>query len=162
MSTNQPLRRKTVAFFDVDGTIVKSTIVHYYVWLRFPMLHPILRLFWLTHFIPKVIYYYILDKTSRTKFNMGSISQQVTLTEIALRIYRCCSVSIMRSPSIRAGRFGTSPSKLAGIFKIGHAASNPESVAFVSGNSYRDEKVVRVIRFFESLLGTTFPISCPA
>lgn len=80
--------------------MVKSTIVNYYVWLRFPLLHPILRLFWLTHFIPKVIYYYFLDKTSRTKFNMGSISQQVTLTEIALRIYRCRSVSIMRSPSI--------------------------------------------------------------
>ena len=162
MSTNQPFQRKTAAFFDVDGTRVKSTIVHYYVWLRFPLLHPILRLFWPTHFIPKVIYYYFLDKTSRTKFNMGSISQQVTLTEIALRIYRCRSVSIMRSPSILARLFGTSPSNLAGIYKIGHSASILESADFVCGNSYQDGKVVRVIRFFESLLDITFPISCPA
>ena len=25
---------KTVAFFDVDGTLLKSTIVHYYIWMR--------------------------------------------------------------------------------------------------------------------------------
>ncbi len=69
MSINQSLQRKTAAFFDVDGTIVKSTIVHYYVWLRLPMLHPVLRLLWLIHFIPKVIYYFFLDKASRTRFN---------------------------------------------------------------------------------------------
>lgn len=69
MSKNQPPERKTAAFFDVDGTIVKSTIVHYYVWLRFPLLHPALRPFWLIQFAPKVIYYLFLDKASRTKFN---------------------------------------------------------------------------------------------
>ena len=29
-----PNAKKTVAFFDVDGTLLKSTIVHCYVWIR--------------------------------------------------------------------------------------------------------------------------------
>jgi len=69
MSKTQPPERKTAAFFDVDGTIVNSTIVHYYVWLRVPLLPPALRPFWMVQFAPKVIYYLILDKASRTKFN---------------------------------------------------------------------------------------------
>ena len=69
MSKIQPPEQKTAAFFDVDGTIVKSTIVHYYVSLRFPLLHPALRPLWLIQFAPKVIYYLFLDKASRTKFN---------------------------------------------------------------------------------------------
>lgn len=69
MPINQPTEGKIAAFFDVDGTIVKSTIVHYYVWLRFPLLHPLLRPFWLIHFTPKVIFYFFLDKASRSKFN---------------------------------------------------------------------------------------------
>lgn len=69
MSKTQPPEQKTAAFFDVDGTIVNSTIVHYYVWLRLPLLHPVLRPFWLIQFAPKVIYYLFLDKASRTKFN---------------------------------------------------------------------------------------------
>jgi len=69
MPKNQPTERKTAAFFDVDGTIVKSAIVHYYVWLRLPLLHPALRLLWMIQFTPKVFYYLLLDKASRTKFN---------------------------------------------------------------------------------------------
>ena len=69
MSIIQPHEQKTAAFFDVDGTIVKSTIVHYYVSLRLPLLHPALRLLWLIRFAPKILYYLFLDKASRTKFN---------------------------------------------------------------------------------------------
>ena len=60
---------KTAAFFDVDGTIVNTTIVHYYVRFCLRLLPPILRPFWLIGFIPKVVYYLFLDKASRTKFN---------------------------------------------------------------------------------------------
>ena len=60
---------KTAAFFDVDGTIVNATIVHYYVQFRLFLLPAILRPFWLIGFIPKVVYYLFLDKISRTKFN---------------------------------------------------------------------------------------------
>lgn len=60
---------KTAAFFDVDGTIVNTTIVHYYARFRLSLLLPVLRPFWLIGFIPKVVYYLFLDKASRTKFN---------------------------------------------------------------------------------------------
>lgn len=59
----------TAAFFDVDGTIVSTTIVHYYVQFRSHLLPPFLRPFWLAWFALKVVYYFFLDKVSRTRFN---------------------------------------------------------------------------------------------
>ncbi len=61
--------KKTAAFFDVDGTIVSTTIVHYYVQFRSHLLPPFLRPFWLAWFALKVVYYFFLDKVSRTRFN---------------------------------------------------------------------------------------------
>ena len=64
-----PNSKKKVAFFDVDGTLLKSTIVHCYIWMRsakapFPLKH-----LWLVGFFPKIAYYLILDSISRTRFN---------------------------------------------------------------------------------------------
>ncbi|MDE0553441.1 MAG: HAD family hydrolase, partial [Candidatus Poribacteria bacterium] len=59
----------TVAFFDVDGTLLKSTIVHYYIWMRTAEIPRPLKLVWLVGFLPKVVYYLILDRISRTRFN---------------------------------------------------------------------------------------------
>ncbi len=67
MST--PNTQKAAAFFDVDGTLLKSTIVHYYIWLRFALLSPLLKYFWLIGFLPKTVYYLILDSISRPRFN---------------------------------------------------------------------------------------------
>ena len=64
-----PNARKTVAFFDVDGTLLKSTIVHYYIWMRTAKMPRLLRLIWLIGFLPKIVYYLILDRISRTHFN---------------------------------------------------------------------------------------------
>ena len=61
--------RKTAAFFDVDGTLVNSTIVHYYVRLRSLLLPALLRPFWMAGFACRVVYYFFLDKVSRTHFN---------------------------------------------------------------------------------------------
>ena len=61
--------KKTVAFFDVDGTLLKSTIVHYYIWMRTAKMPRLLRLIWLVGFLPKIVYYLILDRISRTRFN---------------------------------------------------------------------------------------------
>ena len=61
--------KKTVAFFDVDGTLLKSTIVHYYIWMRTTEIPRLLKLVWLVGFLPKVVYYLILDRISRTRFN---------------------------------------------------------------------------------------------
>ena len=64
-----PNAKKTVAFFDVDGTLLKSTIVHYYIWMRSAKIPRLLRLIWLIGFLPKIAYYLILDRVSRTRFN---------------------------------------------------------------------------------------------
>ena len=61
--------KKTVAFFDVDGTLLKSTIVHYYIWMRSLQVPFLLKHLWLIGFLPKIVYYLILDKMSRTRFN---------------------------------------------------------------------------------------------
>lgn len=61
--------KKAIAFFDVDGTLLNSTIAHCYIWLRTSSWHPILRFFWIIGFIPKAIYYLILDRMSRPQFN---------------------------------------------------------------------------------------------
>lgn len=65
----ESLQKKTIAFFDVDGTLVSTTIVHCYVWLRTSSFNQLQKLFWTIGFIPKVIYYLILDKISRPHFN---------------------------------------------------------------------------------------------
>lgn len=65
----ESLEKKAIAFFDVDGTLLSSTIVHYYIWLRTAALSPIQKFFWLIGFLPKIVYYLILDQISRTRFN---------------------------------------------------------------------------------------------
>ena len=67
MSDSNP--KKTVAFFDVDGTLLKSTIVHYYIWMQFKEIPFLLKHLWLVGFLPKIVYYLILDRVSRTRFN---------------------------------------------------------------------------------------------
>lgn len=63
-------QQKTIAFFDVDGTLLSSTIVHCYIWLRTASMSPAHKFFWYIGFLPKVIYYLLLDRISRTKFNI--------------------------------------------------------------------------------------------
>ena len=62
-------RKKKVAFFDVDGTLLKSTIVHCYVWMQSSRIPFFLKQLWLIGFLPKIVYYLILDSISRTRFN---------------------------------------------------------------------------------------------
>lgn len=66
---SSPNPKKRVAFFDVDGTLLKSTIVHYYIYLRSARMPFPLKYFWLIGFLPKTVYYLILDSISRTRFN---------------------------------------------------------------------------------------------
>ena len=64
-----PNTQKTVAFFDVDGTLLKSTIVHCYIWMRSLQMPFFFKHLWLIGFLPKIVYYLILDSISRTRFN---------------------------------------------------------------------------------------------
>ncbi len=70
MSDPTPKLLKTAAFFDVDGTLLKSTIVHYYIWMRFKETPFLLKYLWLVGFLPKIVYYLILDRISRPRFNV--------------------------------------------------------------------------------------------
>ncbi len=65
----ESLQEKAIAFFDVDGTLLSSTIAHCYIWLRTSSLSPIRKFFWIIGFLPKIVYYLILDRISRTRFN---------------------------------------------------------------------------------------------
>lgn len=79
-------QEKAIAFFDVDGTLLNSTIAHCYIWLRTSSLPPILRFFWIIGFIPKIIYYLILDRISRPQFN-----------RVFYRNYRGMEVDVLKS-----------------------------------------------------------------
>jgi alcohol-forming fatty acyl-CoA reductase len=74
---NRKKRKKAVderpgevaAIFDVDGTLVGSNVVSYYAWLRMRELPAAVRPLWLASFLPKIPYYWGLDKISRAHFN---------------------------------------------------------------------------------------------
>ena len=57
------------AFFDVDGTLVKSNIVDYYIHFATRDLTPLQRTLWLAGFAFKGVFYFILDLISRSRFN---------------------------------------------------------------------------------------------
>jgi len=57
------------AFFDVDGTVVRSNIVWPYVHLRMRELHPLLRVPWVPWFACKAVIYLIVDSFDRALFN---------------------------------------------------------------------------------------------
>ena len=61
--------KRRAAFFDVDGTLLKSTIVHYYIWMRSGRAFFLLKYLWILGFLPKIVYYLILDRVSRPRFN---------------------------------------------------------------------------------------------
>ena len=58
-----------LAVFDIEGTIVDATIVHYYAWLRMREMGPVQKPLWLTLFAAKLPAYLALDQRSRTEFN---------------------------------------------------------------------------------------------
>lgn len=60
---------KCIAFFDVDGTLVKSTIVHYYMYFRRKRMGPLKGLLWEAAYRIKCVYYLVLDKIDRSLLN---------------------------------------------------------------------------------------------
>jgi HAD superfamily hydrolase (TIGR01490 family) len=68
---------RAAAFFDVDGTLVSTHIVHQYVYLRKSLasragavakaLHPL----WLTSFYLRCLHYLYLDRVSRSRMNIA-------------------------------------------------------------------------------------------
>lgn len=60
----------TAVFFDVDGTLVEGTIVHYYVYFRKRLLPPFVRPIWYGLFLMKCLYFLLIDKIDRSFFNV--------------------------------------------------------------------------------------------
>ncbi len=58
-------------FFDVDGTLIRSTIVHYYVYFRRRQLSGLRRELWYGAFLLKCVYFLVLDKIDRSRFNVA-------------------------------------------------------------------------------------------
>ncbi len=61
---------KAAVFFDVDGTLVQTTIVHYYVYFRRRRMSPLLSKLWYALFLVKCVYYLLLDKIDRSMLNV--------------------------------------------------------------------------------------------
>ena len=57
------------AFFDVDGTIVRATIVHYYAYFATHDRSRLQKIFFWTGLIPQIISFILIDKISRSAFN---------------------------------------------------------------------------------------------
>lgn len=60
---------EVAAIFDVDGTLVGSNVVSYFAHLKLRSLPPAARPLWLASFLPRIPYYWALDKVSRAHFN---------------------------------------------------------------------------------------------
>lgn len=66
--TNPPAT--SAAFLDVDGTLLRSTIVHYYVYFRRRQLGPLTGRIWYALYLIKCLYLLVLDKFSRARCNI--------------------------------------------------------------------------------------------
>lgn len=61
---------RAAAFFDVDGTLVETTIVHYYAYFRRRMMSPALAKMWWAFFLLKCLGYVVVDRINRSWFNV--------------------------------------------------------------------------------------------
>ncbi len=119
-----PKLLKTVAFFDVDGTLLKSTIVHYYIWMRLKETPFLLKYLWLVGFLPKIVYYLILDRISRPRFN-----------EVFYRNYRGMNVDAIKELSTEMFEAYLRPKIFpAAIVQIQEHKAQGTPVVFVTGS----------------------------
>lgn len=70
MSDTSTASSKAAAFFDADGTLVKTTIVHYYMYFKRQGMSPLVSALWQALFLLKCGYYLLLDKVSRSRLNI--------------------------------------------------------------------------------------------
>lgn len=61
---------QAAAFFDVDGTLVDSTIVHYYMYFRRRLMGRWTGPLWQAAYYLRCVYYLILDRTNRSRMNV--------------------------------------------------------------------------------------------
>jgi HAD superfamily hydrolase (TIGR01490 family) len=60
---------QAAAFFDVDGTLAKTTIVHYYVYFKRKRMSPFWGRCWQTLYLLKCLCFLALDRIDRSRLN---------------------------------------------------------------------------------------------
>lgn len=70
MLTDAQSAPSSAAFFDVDGTLVNTTIVHYYRYFRSRRMSAFWRPVWNAGYLVKCGYYLVLDKIDRCRLNI--------------------------------------------------------------------------------------------
>ncbi len=61
---------RAATFFDVDGTLVETTIAHYYAFFRRSRMPALLSRLWFAWYVAKCGYYMVLDKINRSRMNI--------------------------------------------------------------------------------------------
>lgn len=69
MTAHEAHSGKSAAFFDVDGTIIQTTIVHYFIYFKLRSIPPWQAKFWYPWFLVKCCGYLALDKLNRSLLN---------------------------------------------------------------------------------------------
>lgn len=77
---------KSAAFFDVDGTLTKTTIVDHYVYFRRASMSPLMGRLWQALFLLKCLVYLVIDKIDRGLLNV-----------VFYRNYAGLSVAVIKS-----------------------------------------------------------------
>jgi HAD superfamily hydrolase (TIGR01490 family) len=73
------------AFFDVDGTIMRTNITQYYVHIATRGFSPLRRLAWTLAAGPKAVHYLLLDKLNRGAFNRAFYRNYRGLAAVPVR-----------------------------------------------------------------------------
>jgi fatty acyl-CoA reductase len=68
ISSRRPASVNAAAFFDVDGTLVQGTVVHYYAWLSSRSLSFSRRALRTAHLAARLPHYWWLDRRGRDRF----------------------------------------------------------------------------------------------
>jgi HAD superfamily hydrolase (TIGR01490 family) len=116
--------RQKGAFFDVDGTLVASNIIHYGVEIRTTGMPPGQRKLWKAAFLPRVPYYLALDSVSREAFQRAFY-----------RIYRPVSPDELRQRAQELFEHHIRPRLLpAAVAKVAEHRERGDRVVLVSGS----------------------------
>ncbi len=70
MAEPSPTTPKEAVFFDVDGTLQRTNIVHYYVYFRRRLMSPMWHKLWSIVYLFKCVYFLLLDRVDRARFNV--------------------------------------------------------------------------------------------
>jgi HAD superfamily hydrolase (TIGR01490 family) len=103
--SNTLIVAKAAAFFDVDGTLIDSTIAHYFRYFMFRRLPPLRAKLWYAGFLVRCGYYMALDRVDRGRLNVVFYRNYAGLpaAEIKSQAVDCFQNVIMPRRFVEAG-----------------------------------------------------------